>query len=211
MEQDPVGGFGLLAAASMLLPDPHLPFFAARLKSRNSQDPRDVSVVVNAQSVLWKALAAALQSGELRATGIAPGALLPTAIYPGFFNGAEPDFDRDRVTLNGATYASVQIFRGNTTAPSVPPLSPPAHPNDGRVPFDFAKAEAELIGMKVRWERDGKKTPAPTEKDLQVIIAQRFLPPWSRDQIRELLKIWPKADRRQGPRKCSAVSRISAS
>ncbi|HEY0419592.1 MAG TPA: hypothetical protein VGC80_08740, partial [Acetobacteraceae bacterium] len=84
-----------------------------------------------------------------------------------------------------------------TPARSAPAATPP----DAREPFVFEKAELEFAARKLAWKRAGRVDRAPTEKDIRAILEQRYLPGWTREEVRALVAIWPKEFRGRGPRK----------
>lgn len=76
------------------------------MRAKSAQGPMEAAEVVRLRGILWAVLAERLQTSALVVTGFIRGATVPDQIHPTFFNNAVPEYDRDEVSMNGATYTS---------------------------------------------------------------------------------------------------------
>jgi hypothetical protein len=91
-----------------------------------------------------------------------------------------------------------------TEAPSAPdPLTSEGTTPAPRKPYDYGTAKAEFAARKLAWDKGGRNTPAPTEKDIIEILRHRYGEGWTRPHVREFRDFWPKEFRGPGPRKRS--------
>jgi hypothetical protein len=128
MDQVPPGGYPLLEAFRALLPEARHRMLAALMLSKSLQGPGEAAEVTRLRGILWAELSSRLQAGALAAKGFSHGATIPTPIHPAFFNNAVPNYTKDDVAMNGATYAGVRVFSVNTTPGTQDLVSPGAGP-----------------------------------------------------------------------------------
>ncbi|MGI4943470.1 MAG: hypothetical protein ACRYHQ_23375 [Janthinobacterium lividum] len=147
------GGHSLLAAFRNLLSDSFsLRVAEVTMRAKSAQGPMEAAEVVRLRGILWAALSDRLRTSALVATGFIHGATVPEQIHPAFFNNAVPEYDRDEVSMNGATYAGVRVFPTDTmpaTQHVVSSETAPEPRNTGGAPprYDWDAFIVEIVRL----------------------------------------------------------------
>ncbi len=190
MDQVPPGGYSLIEAFRALLPEARHRMLTALMLSKSLQGPGEAAEVIRLRGILWAELSSRLQAGTLAATGFSYAATIPAPIHPAFFNNAVPDYDKDAVSMNGATFDGVRILAASAvqTGPRVVPASSAsdAKGSGGAPPrYPWADFIVEIVRFA---HLNGIETRAELTKHMREWVTSQWDPSPDENTVRRKVK-----------------------